>query len=59
MNLIAMLQDVWTDSGLAEAWAVVAPWLALDERQLIFVVASPSSSVSRSGNTCASATTAG
>ncbi|MFN3585943.1 MAG: sterol desaturase family protein [Moraxellaceae bacterium] len=41
MNLIAMLHDVWTDSGLAAAWAVVAPWLALDARQLIFVVATP------------------
>ena len=41
MNLIDMFKDVWTQSGLAELWAVVAPWLALDERQLIFVVATP------------------
>lgn len=41
MRLIDMITNVWTDSGLAELWALVAPWLALDERQMIFVVATP------------------
>lgn len=41
MSLIDMITNVWTQSGLAGLWATVAPWLALDERQLIFVVATP------------------
>jgi sterol desaturase/sphingolipid hydroxylase (fatty acid hydroxylase superfamily) len=41
MSLIQMFQQVWSDSGLASLWAQVAPWLALDERQLIFVIATP------------------
>lgn len=41
MSLIDMITGVWTQSGLAELWATVAPWLALDERQLIFVIATP------------------
>ncbi|MDI1302623.1 MAG: sterol desaturase family protein [bacterium] len=41
MNLPSMMQDVLTRSGLAELWAVVGPWLALDERQLIFMIATP------------------
>lgn len=41
MTIPEMIADVWLQSGLAGLWAAVAPWLALDERQLIFVVASP------------------
>lgn len=41
MSLINMITSVWTESGLAELWAVVAPWLALDERQMIFMIATP------------------
>jgi len=41
MNLVEMMLDAWQRSGLAELWAVVAPWLALDARQLIFVIATP------------------
>lgn len=41
MSLVDMITNVWTESGLAGLWATVAPWLALDERQLIFVVATP------------------
>lgn len=41
MNLVGMMLDAWQRSGLAELWAVVAPWLALDARQLIFVIATP------------------
>lgn len=41
MNLVDAMLDVWTQSGLAELYAVVAPWLALDARQLIFVIATP------------------
>lgn len=41
MNLVEMMLDAWQRSGLAELWALVAPWLALDARQLIFVVATP------------------
>ena len=38
MRLIDMITNVWTDSGLAELCALVAPWLALDGSQMIFVV---------------------
>ena len=41
MNLLEMMLTAWQDSGLATLWATVAPWLALDERQLIFVIATP------------------
>ncbi len=41
MNLPEIFHEVWAGSGLAGLWAAVAPWLALDERQLIFVVATP------------------
>lgn len=41
MNLFEMMLTVWQDSGLAALWDTVAPWLALDDRQLIFVVATP------------------
>lgn len=41
MSLYAMFEEVWTASGLAPLWAWAQTWLALDERQLIFVVATP------------------
>lgn len=41
MYLSHAITEVWVHSGLASLWAVVAPWLALDERQLIFMVATP------------------
>lgn len=41
MTLTEMLVDTWRQSGLAELWTLVAPWLALDARQLIFVIATP------------------
>lgn len=41
MNLSGMMSDVLVQSGLQDLWNTVAPWLALDERQLIFVVATP------------------
>lgn len=41
MNLLEMIEQVWRDSGLAALWEWASPWLALDERQLIFVVATP------------------
>lgn len=41
MSLIEMMSNVWTQSGMAELWAVTAPWLALDERQMIFMIATP------------------
>lgn len=41
MNLVEMMLDTWQRSGLADLWALVAPWLALDARQLIFVIATP------------------
>lgn len=41
MSLIDMITNVWTQSGMAELWATVSPWLALDERQLIFMIATP------------------
>ncbi|NVD35948.1 sterol desaturase family protein [Marinobacter lutaoensis] len=41
MALIDMMQAVLEHSGLLPLWHTLAPWLALDERQLIFVVATP------------------
>lgn len=41
MNPIQMLSEAWGRSGLAALWASIAPWLALDARQLIFVLATP------------------
>ena len=41
MVLIDMMQAVLEHSGLLPLWHTLAPWLALDERQLIFVVATP------------------
>lgn len=41
MTLIEMIVDTWMHSGLTDLWAVVSPWLALDERQIIFVIATP------------------
>ena len=41
MSLTEMIVDTWARSGLAELWAAVAPWLALDARQMIFVIATP------------------
>ncbi len=41
MNLIDMMIDTLEKSGLMSLWEAVAPWLALDERQLIFVFATP------------------
>lgn len=48
MELIEMMRDVVEQSGLAALWQQVAPRLALDLRQLIFVAA---------GSTAAFATT--
>jgi len=41
MALIDMMHSVLENSGLLALWETLAPWLALDERQLIFVVATP------------------
>ena len=41
MSITSWFQDVWANSGLAPLWDAVAPWLALDERQIIFVIATP------------------
>src|SRR5690606_8526984 len=41
MALIDMMQAVLENSGLLALWESLAPWLALDERQLIFMVATP------------------
>ena len=41
MVLIDMMRTVLEDSGLISLWQFLAPWLALDERQLIFVIATP------------------
>ncbi|MED5387959.1 MAG: sterol desaturase family protein, partial [Pseudomonadota bacterium] len=41
MALMDWFDSVWQNSGLAPLWDTVSPWLALDERQLIFVVATP------------------
>lgn len=41
MSLIESFTDLWTHSGLGQLFATIAHWLALDERQLIFVIATP------------------
>lgn len=41
MALTDMMLAVLEDSGLLSLWQLAAPWLALDERQLIFVIATP------------------
>jgi sterol desaturase/sphingolipid hydroxylase (fatty acid hydroxylase superfamily) len=41
MAVVEAMREVWTHSGLAELYAQLAPWLALDARQLIFVIATP------------------
>lgn len=41
MSFTDILLAVLEDSGLKPLWDTVAPWLALDERQLIFVIATP------------------
>ena len=41
MALLDMMRAVLEESGLLPLWNALAPWLALDERQLIFVVATP------------------
>lgn len=41
MALTDMILAVLEDSGLLSLWAMAAPWLALDERQLVFVIATP------------------
>lgn len=41
MTLIDMMTNALKESGLLTLWETLAPWLALDERQLIFVVATP------------------
>jgi sterol desaturase/sphingolipid hydroxylase (fatty acid hydroxylase superfamily) len=41
MVLTDMMMSVLEGSGLLPLWNTLAPWLALDERQLIFVVATP------------------
>lgn len=41
MKLIEMMRDMLEQSGLLALWQQVAPWLALDLRQLIFVIATP------------------
>lgn len=41
MALMDMMEAVLEGSGLLPLWNTLGPWLALDERQLIFVVATP------------------
>lgn len=41
MTLLNMMLDVWNQSGAAQLWTTVSPWLALDYRQLVFVTATP------------------
>ncbi len=41
MVLLEWFEDVLRESGLMPLWEAVSPWLALDARQLIFVVATP------------------
>ena len=41
MTLIDMMTNTLEESGLLALWQAVSPWLALDERQLIFVIATP------------------
>ncbi|MFO7788489.1 MAG: sterol desaturase family protein [Halospina sp.] len=41
MALLDMMHAVLADSGLLVLWALASEWLALDARQLVFVVATP------------------
>ncbi len=41
MALTDMMLAVLEESGLLALWKAASPWLALDERQLIFVIATP------------------
>ncbi|MEX2476289.1 sterol desaturase family protein [Marinobacter sp.] len=41
MALYDMMLTVLENSGLLPLWEAIAPWLALDERQLIFMIATP------------------
>jgi sterol desaturase/sphingolipid hydroxylase (fatty acid hydroxylase superfamily) len=41
MTLIDMMTNALNESGLLTLWQTLAPFLALDERQLIFVIATP------------------
>lgn len=41
MAVFEAMREVWIDSGVAALYAQLAPWLALDARQLIFVTATP------------------
>src|SRR5690606_31885836 len=41
MILIEVLDEVFQSSGLLPLWQVMRDWLALDERQLIFMLATP------------------
>ncbi len=41
MQLPAAMIEVWTDSGFAALWHTIAPWLTMDERQLVFMIATP------------------
>ncbi|SDW03305.1 sterol desaturase family protein [Marinobacter mobilis] len=41
MSITDLMMDVLEKSGLMPLWQTVAPWLALDERQLIFMIATP------------------
>ncbi|HDZ55741.1 MAG TPA: sterol desaturase family protein [Pseudomonas xinjiangensis] len=41
MALTEMFHNVLADSGLTALWHAIPPWLALDERQLIFMLATP------------------
>ena len=41
MTLTDVMTNALKESGLLTLWETLAPWLALDERQLIFVVATP------------------
>lgn len=41
MAITDMMLSVLENSGLLPLWNTIAPWLALDERQLIFMIATP------------------
>lgn len=41
MALMDWFNTIWLNSGLAPLWNALPDWLALDARQLIFVVATP------------------
>ena len=41
MTLIDMMTNALNESGLMALWQTLAPMLALDERQLIFMIATP------------------